>query len=315
MQTLDEFTTKQIDESVPVYDILIGIVERMLRESASMDEFRKQIPSLVSEEFVNALAEKIRIGLLSADSIGRSFVAEKDKYYSEKAQVVSAKFKVGKFYSRADSMVWIAAADKGRVNVSFDLTPEEALAEFRRRAFRIGGIENQKFIDAVKYEFERAISEGTSYEEFSNQFKELFIRYGITPEKPIRLDTIFRTNLFTAYTAGQVKQIDQVKERFPVWRYVSVLDNRTRQSHRNLNGKLFKYGPFPPISFNCRCTPQFLHQYQFERISSETIYNSIYDLIDKGEVVDFLGNDSYQKWIDDNPVSPDIQTIIDDGLK
>jgi SPP1 gp7 family putative phage head morphogenesis protein len=249
--------------------------------------------------------------MATADSIGRSFIVDKDKYYSDQQNTLSAKFKVGSHFTRADSIVWIAAADKDRVNISFSLTPQSALDYFRKKAFFISGIENQKFIDAVKFELERVMAEGVSYSEFSDRFKDLFIRFGITPEKPIRLDTIFRTNLFAAYTAGQVQQVDEVKDRFPVWRYVSILDNRTRQSHRGLNNKFFRYGPFPPISFNCRCTPQFMHSSQLGKIGTTEIFNSIYDLIDPSEVVDFLSPASYQKWIDDNPVSPDIQSIID----
>lgn len=271
---------------------------------------KKKLPEIVSKEFIDALAEKIRVGMVSADSIGRTYIVDKDKQYSDARKIASAKFKIGKHYKRSDSITRIAAA--GSVNVSFDLTPEEVLQEFRRRAFRIGGIENQKFIDAVKFELERVISEGKSYEDFKNTFTDLFLKYGITPEKPIRLDMIFRTNLFTAYTAGQVKQVDEVKDRFPVWRYSAILDNRTRQSHKNLNDKLFRYGPFPPISYNCRCTPQFIHKVQLDNLGEVTTYNSIYDLIDKEEVVDFLGTDSYQQWIDDNPVEPDIQDIIDE---
>jgi SPP1 gp7 family putative phage head morphogenesis protein len=160
---------------------------------------------------------------------------------------------------------------------------------------------------------ERVLSEGVTYDQFADSFKKFFIEYGIVPEKAIRLDTIFRTNLFTAYTAGLVSQVDQVKDRFPIWRYVAVRDARTRPSHAQLNNQFFKRGPYPPISYNCRCTPQFIHELQQAALGNPRIYDSIYDIIDRDEVVDFISGKTFEQWTADNPVSPGIQSVINEG--
>lgn len=271
--------------------------------------------ALVSKEFIQNLAAEILTGIHAADALGRSYVVRKDKYFSDQKKTISAKFRVGKYFARADGIKWIAADDKSGVQISFNLTPEQALQYFRYKAFWISGIENQRFIDAIKLELERVLSEGKTYEQFSEAFKKFFIEYGITPEKAIRVDTIFRTNLFTAYTAGQVKQVDEVKDKFPVWRYIAVRDNRTRPSHLALNGHLFRRGPYPPISFNCRCVPQFIHSLQLAQLGDVQIYDTIYELVDKSEVVDFLGNDTFDQWIGENPVSAGIRNVVEEGSK
>jgi SPP1 gp7 family putative phage head morphogenesis protein len=259
------------------------------------------------------LSAEILTGIHAADALGRSYVVRKDKYFSDQKKTISAKFKVGKYFTRADGIKWIVAADTPSVQISFNLTPQLALQYFQQKAFWISGIENQRFIDAVKGELERVLSEGLTYDQFADSFKKFFIEYGITPENTIRLDTIFRTNLFAAYTAGQVKQVDEVRDQFPVWRYISVIDNRTHPSHMRLNGHYFRREPYPPIWYNCRCTPQFIHSLQLDQLGAIEIHNTIFELIDSSEVIDFVVNDGFDQWVSDNPVSPGIQSIVEGG--
>ena len=315
-QTLDDLATTHIAESSGVYAPLISAVHYLIGTTTDTDKLRKLFATdLVSKDFINKLASRLLTALHSADALGRSYIVRKDKFYSDQKKVISAKFKFGKYSIRADGMKWIAADDKPNVQVSFNLTPDLALQLFQQKAFWIGGIENQRFIDAVKSELEKVLSDGLTYDQFSEAFKQFFVDYGITPNNTIRLDTIFRTNLFAAYTAGQVAQVDEVKESFPVWRYLAILDNRTHPSHAALNDQYFKNGPYPPIWYNCRCTPQFIHSLQMEQLGSIDSYDSIYDLIDPSEVIDFQGTAGFDQWVSDNPVSAGIKTVVEDGLK
>jgi len=76
---------------------------------------------------------------------------------------------------------------------------------------------------------------------------------------PARLDTIFRTNVQSAYMAGRYESMIANVEDRPYWRYRAVMDARTRPSHARLHNKVFHYlDPiwkfiFPPNGFRCRC--------------------------------------------------------------
>ena len=76
---------------------------------------------------------------------------------------------------------------------------------------------------------------------------------------PRRLETIYRTNLQSAYMQGRWQQMVTNAKAAPWWRYVAILDGRTRPTHKALAGRVFRYDDplwqthFPPCGFNCRC--------------------------------------------------------------
>lgn len=76
---------------------------------------------------------------------------------------------------------------------------------------------------------------------------------------PWRLETIYRTNLQAAYMAGRRHEMLQATDTHPFWRYIAVMDNRTRPAHRAMHGRVMRADDgawdsiFPPCGFNCRC--------------------------------------------------------------
>lgn len=75
-----------------------------------------------------------------------------------------------------------------------------------------------------------------------------------------RLELIFRTNMQSAYAAGQWQQIQANKATMPYLQYNAVDDLRTRDEHRALDNKVYPVDhPFwryyyPPNGWNCRCS-------------------------------------------------------------
>ena len=77
---------------------------------------------------------------------------------------------------------------------------------------------------------------------------------------PRRLNTIYRVNMQSAYSAARYQRLRDNVDNRPYWQYSAVGDARTRPAHLALSGKVYRYdAPFwatfyPPNGFNCRCT-------------------------------------------------------------
>lgn len=162
--------------------------------------------------------------------------------------------------------------------LSFNLPMEEALAfwrdklklspgqfaqlsnEAKTRAFAISGIARGGELDTVYEALHKALKEGTTFGQFKEELAGIIERRGWTGPRAWRLDTIFRTNIQTAYNVGRYRQMQQIKDRRPYWRYSAVNDGRTRPAHRAMHGKIFPADhPFwntwyPPNGFRCRCS-------------------------------------------------------------
>ncbi|EMB9257588.1 minor capsid protein [Pseudomonas aeruginosa] len=76
---------------------------------------------------------------------------------------------------------------------------------------------------------------------------------------PRRLETIYQTNMQSAYMAGRYAAAYEARETHPYWMYVAVMDSVTRPSHAALHGKVFRWDDpiwqhiTPPNGYNCRC--------------------------------------------------------------
>lgn len=144
---------------------------------------------------------------------------------------------------------------------------ENMTAEARARAFTVSGLHKLDQVSLVHKAIGDAMAAGRPMEEFKREMgKKLDGKLS-----SYRLETVYRTNVQSAYHAGRYSQMMQVSENMPWWRYVSVDDSRTRPSHKALHGLVRRYDdPFwdafyPPNGFRCRCTVQALSDRQMER--------------------------------------------------
>lgn len=141
---------------------------------------------------------------------------------------------------------------------------EDMTAEARARAFTAAGLHRLDQVSLVHKAIEGSIAAGRPMEEFKREMgKKLDGRLSA-----YRLETVYRTNVQSAYHAGRYSQMMRASETMPWWRYVAVDDSSTRPSHKALNGLVRRYDdPFwddfyPPNGFRCRCTVQALSDRQ-----------------------------------------------------
>ncbi len=92
-----------------------------------------------------------------------------------------------------------------------------------------------------------------------------------------RIKTILRTNMQTAYAAGRWHRQRETIEARPYWQYIAIDDGSTRQSHRRLNGLVFRADDpiwekiYPPNGFNCRCRVRALTDREVRRLGLKVI--------------------------------------------
>jgi len=185
-------------------------------------------------------------------------------------------------------------------------TPEEALAylqqkdqrltwnywemrgEAHARSFTVAKAARLDILSDIRQAVEKAVAEGETERWFMKDLEPVLRKKGWwgkqvdvdpdTGEAQLyqagsyrRLQTIYRTNMQTAYMAGRWKQFEAEKARAPFVQYLAVRDARTRPSHAAMHGKVFRIDDpawqaiAPPNGFNCRCRARNLSEKEVER--------------------------------------------------
>lgn len=162
----------------------------------------------------------------------------------------------------------------------------EMLDQAHARAFTVAKATRIDVLTDIRRAVIDAAREGKTLRQFRGELEPLLQQKGwwgkqvivdsaggaemVQLGSPRRLQTIYQTNLQSAYMAGRA-QAQQEADAFPYLQYVAVMDNRTRPTHAALDGQVFaKDDPIwdthtPPNGFNCRCRTRPLTAAQVER--------------------------------------------------
>ena len=177
---------------------------------------------------------------------------------------------------------------------SFTVPPAEAIAYFKAKglkvtfdwrdmigaehasAFTVAKMADLDLLADVQASLDDAIAQGLSYQTWADTITPLLQQKGwwgrqavtdpLTGEtivaqlgSPGRLKTIFRTNVQSAYAAGQWDQIQAQKDVAEYLMYDAVDDHRTRPQHAAWDGTVLPVDHdwwtthYPPNGWNCRC--------------------------------------------------------------
>ena len=142
----------------------------------------------------------------------------------------------------------------------------KALAEgAKQRAFYATGLARQDLVNLVSDGIQAALENGETLPKFKERILAAIQSQGWHSH---RIETIFRTNLQSAYAAGRYKKMQAVKASRPYWQYLAVMDRRVRPSHAVLHEKVypadheFWSSNYPPNGFRCRCAVVTLSERQ-----------------------------------------------------
>lgn len=170
-----------------------------------------------------------------------------------------------------------------RPQLHFDY--DEIMYEAHHRVFTVAKITRLDLLKDIQDSLALAAQNGQGFDEWKRGIKDTLARKGwlgdvvVTDPKTgehkqiyvgnRRLRNIYNTNMRVAYAAARYQS--QMSSDLPYFRYVAVLDDRTRASHRALHGLILpKNHPFwdkgyPPNGWNCRCKVQAVDDYDLRR--------------------------------------------------
>lgn len=209
----------------------------------------------------------------------------------------------------------------------------ETWQEAHAKAFTVAKAMDMDILQDIREMVRQSIEQGITFKEFQKGLEPQLRAKGWWGRKvvkgpdgndqevqlgsPLRLKTIYRTNLQTSYMAGRYKeQIDNSDDR-PWWQYNAVLDMRTRASHAALHGKVFRHDdPFwdthyPPNGWGCRCRVRALNKDEIDEkeIKPETAAGRI---TMEDRVIDEKGGKTMPVAVYHDPLSG-IRTATDPG--
>jgi uncharacterized protein with gpF-like domain len=130
------------------------------------------------------------------------------------------------------------------------------------RAFVVAGAMQEDLLEDFRQAVDKAISQGTTLEEFRRDFDMIVEKYGwaYNGGRNWRSKVIYDTNLRTSYAAGRWKQIQEVKATRPYLRYRHMPGERyPRLDHLAWDGLIlpvdhpFWLTHFPPCGWGCKC--------------------------------------------------------------
>lgn len=185
---------------------------------------------------------------------------------------------------------------KGRQVVTRDVF-DALSAEAKAKAFTVAGLVKDDILKTTQSELATAVETGKDLRQFGKALNERFESAGYTPLAPSHLETVFRTNVMTAYGTGRTEQMRQphVIAARPYWQITGPKDGvapggRSRPTHYAARGKVLRADdPFwqtvgaPPWGYNCRCRIVSRSQRDLERLGlSVSSGSDLSGLPDKG---------------------------------
>lgn len=225
----------------------------VITAAADAAELAQRLAELpVPLEFTQELGTGLWAGQELASEAGRREVKAKRKTENKKLKAKTAAPPPppasGEKRSAAAADFTVSGEDFSGPNLEADF--------LRLRSFWISHVDDAQTLAALKGELQQVLEGTGTYGDFRAKAEEL-LGGALTD---LHLETIFRTNLQTAYNSGKYYEGRAAEAELPYWQYRTVGDDRVRPEHAALDGLVYRKDSgfwntwYPPNGFNCRCT-------------------------------------------------------------
>jgi len=154
------------------------------------------------------------------------------------------------------------------------VTAEEFAAEqdhYKSQVFTLGRVADRYVADHVHAQIVQTLKDGSTLKDFLEHMDDHLAELGVKSPGDYYWELVFRNGIQNAYMAGRHRQQMRVTATRPFWRYVAIMDKRTRPAHRAFHGTLLRFDdPFwathyPPNGHKCRCRVVSVSQKELTR--------------------------------------------------
>nr|DAS33718.1 MAG TPA: minor capsid component [Caudoviricetes sp.] len=177
----------------------------------------------------------------------------------------------------------LAALKARKPELHFDY--DEIMHETHTRVFTVAKITKIDLLNYIQASLEDAYKKGQSFEAWQENIKPVLAKKGWLGDVSVtnpqtgevkqiyvgsrRLKRIFETNMRVSFARARYES--QMSSPFEYFRYVAILDRRTRASHAKLHGLIlpkthkFWQKNYPPNDWGCRCKVQVVSEYEIKQ--------------------------------------------------
>lgn len=177
----------------------------------------------------------------------------------------------------------LAALRARKPELHFDY--DEIMHETHTRVFTVAKITKIDLLNDIQSSLEDAYKKGQSFEAWQENIKPVLAKKGWLGDVNVtnpqtgeakqiyvgsrRLKRIFETNMRVSFARARYES--QMSSPFEYFRYVAILDRRTRASHAKLHGLIlpkthkFWQKNYPPNDWGCRCKVQVVSEYEIKQ--------------------------------------------------
>lgn len=151
---------------------------------------------------------------------------------------------------------------RGKLNIKTQVWTD-VYAAAHSRAFMVAGAASDALLDDFRREIDKALSEGTTLQDFRKSFDAIVEKHGwdYRGNRNWRTRIIFDTNLRTAYAAGRYAKLTEPEtlEAFPYWQYNHSGSLHPRKEHLSWDGMVLRADDtfwrtnYPPNGWRCGC--------------------------------------------------------------
>lgn len=117
--------------------------------------------------------------------------------------------------------------------------PMRWLSDLRRRAFTLAVATNDEMLTRVQGILRDRLATGERISDAPHEIEKTLDQMGVTDMPQGYGENVVRTNLMDAFNEGLQRELNQVTETFPVFKYSNPDDSHSRPWHAEKNGKYY----------------------------------------------------------------------------